>query len=174
MNGAVRYAPQRMQTRRLAAEEEGLVRFRNVIAASSLALLATSCSLGDPMDAGSVNVYLSTDKATLPIGESMTITVRTVNVGNDPLTLTGPSNCLMYVEVLNNQGQSVWNSNVSCVPGPTVTEEIAPGLDKVQSFVWDGTNLGGGRLTAGFYHIRAVALVTGAPYLSPTLSVALE
>jgi hypothetical protein len=150
------------------------VRYRHVIGATTLALLATSCSLGDPVDAGSLNVYLSTDKATLAIGDSMTITVTAQNVGNDPLTFTGPSNCLMYIEVLTNQGQSVWNSNVTCVPGPTVTEEIAPGQDKVQSFKWDGTGLGGGRLTAGFYHIRAVALLTGAPYISPPLSIALE
>jgi len=149
------------------------VRFRHVIGAGTLALLASSCSLGGPVDAGSINVYIEADKTTLPIGESLTATVRARNVGFDPLTLTGPSDCLLYIEVLNNQGSVVWHSNGSCF-GSTVTEEIAPGQDKIQSFTWNGTNLAGARVAAGFYHIRGVARVTGAAYIGPPISVALE
>lgn len=138
-----------------------------------LALLSTSCSLGDAVDAGSINVYVEVDKATLGIGESMTITLTARNVGFEPLSLTGPSDCLMYIEVLTNQGQVVWSSNGACA-GATVTEEVSPGADKVQAFTWDGTSLAGSRLAAGFYHIRPVARVTGAPYVGPLVSVALE
>jgi hypothetical protein len=137
------------------------------------ALLATSCSLGSTADAGSINLYLAVDKGTLPIGESMTITVTARNVGFDPLTLTGPSDCLLYIEVLNNQGSVVWNSTGGCT-GSTVTEELVVGHDKIQSFVWDGSSLAGARLSSGYYHIRAVARVTGAAYIGPPLSVALE
>jgi hypothetical protein len=149
------------------------VRFRHAVGSFLLALSATSCSLGGPADAGSINLYLEVDKASLPIDESMTITVTARNVGYDPLTLTGPSDCLLYVEVLNNLGQVVWNSTGSCTGG-TVTQEVAPGADKVQSFTWNGSNLAGARLTAGYYNVRGVARVTGAAYIGPMLSVSLE
>jgi hypothetical protein len=71
-----------------------------------VALLATSCSLGGPADAGSINLYLSVDKSTLAIDDSMTITVTARNVGYDPLTLTGPSACLLYIEVRSNKDRS--------------------------------------------------------------------
>lgn len=148
------------------------MRFRRLMGAWMVALLATSCSLGSPADAGSINLYLSVDKSTLAIGDSMTITVTARNVGYDPLTLTGPSDCLLYVEVRSNKGQ-VWDSNRDC-PGAIVTEEILVGVDKIQSFTWNGTNFAGARLPAGFYQIRAVARVTGTPYIGPPLSVALE
>ena len=149
------------------------MRFRRVIGALSGILLAASCSLGDSQDAGSVNLYLDVDKGTLPVGESMTITVRALNVGYDPVTLTGPSDCLLYIEVLNNQGQIVWHSQGQCL-GQTVTEELVPGFEKTKSINWDGTNLAGARLSAGFYHIRGIARVTGSSYIGPPLSVSLE
>lgn len=149
------------------------MQLRHVVGACVLALLATSCSLGDTAESSPINVFIEVDKAVLPIGESMTITVTTRNVGFDPLTLTGPSDCLMFVDVLDTQGNVVWNSNGSCT-GSTVTEAVAPGQDKAQSFSWDGTNQIGARLASGFYHIRPVARVTGAAFVGPTRSVALE
>ena len=149
------------------------MRFRHVMGACALALLSTSCSLGDGADASSINVYVAVDKSTLGIGESVIITVTTRNVGFETLSLTGPSDCLMYVQVVTNQGEVVWNSSGACT-GSTVTEQIGPGADKVQTITWDGTNLAGARLAAGFYHIRPVALVTGAPYVGPSVSIALE
>ena len=154
-------------------EGETSVRLRHVVGASMLAVLAASCSLGSPADAGSINLYLEVDKGTLPINESMTITATARNVGYDPLTLTGPSDCLLYIEVLNTSGQVIWHSNGGCVGG-TVTETLDPGEDKIQSFSWAGVNLAGARMPAGFYHIRAIARVTGAPYVGPPLSVSLE
>ncbi len=149
------------------------MRFRGVIGAFSGILLATSCSLGTPDDAGSINLYLDVDKGTLPVGESMTITVRALNVGYSPVTLTGPSDCLLYIEILSGQGQIVWHSQGQCV-GATVTEELVPGFEKTHNITWDGTNLAGARLTAGFYHIRGIARVTGASYIGPPLSISLE
>ena len=149
------------------------MRFRGVVGAAVVTVLATACSLGSPADAGSINLYIEVDKGTLPIGESMTITVTARNVGYDPLTLTGPSDCLLYIEVLSTQGQVVWNSNGGCTGG-TVTEEILAGQDKIQAFTWSGTDFVGLRLGSGFYHIRPVARVTGRAYLGPLLSVAVE
>jgi hypothetical protein len=136
------------------------------------AVLATSCSLGGPAEASSIDLNLEVDNATLHTDEFMTITLTARNVGYDPLTLAGPSGCLLYVEVLSSQGSVVW-SNGSCA-GSTVTEEIAAGEVKIQSFTWDGSGLAGARLASGPYRIRGVARVTGAKYIGPPLSIAIE
>lgn len=149
------------------------MRFRHVRNVCALAVLATSCSLGDPADAGSLNLFVDVNPATLAVGDEMTIIALARNVGFDPLTLTGPSDCLLYVEVLNNQGQVVWHSNGTC-SGATVTEELSPSGEKTRTMTWRGENLAGARLAAGFYHIRPVARVTGSPYVGPPVSVALE
>ena len=150
------------------------MRIRHVIGAFAVALASVSCSLGGAEDAGSMNVYLSVDKATLFVNDTMTITVTARNVGFDPVTLTGPGGCLLYVDVVDNQGNVLWSSNTAGCSPPVVTEEILAGVDKVQSFRWDGTNLAGGRLASGFYHIRGVARLTGGAYIGPPLSVTVE
>lgn len=137
-----------------------------------VALMSSSCSLGSSADAGSITVNIAVDKGSLDIDESVTITVTARNVGYEPLTLTGPSDCLMFIEVRDSQGQVVWSSNGGCT-GSTVTEEILPGQDKVQPFTWDGSNLAGQRLAGGYYYIRAVARVTGGAYASQPISIAL-
>lgn len=149
------------------------MRLRHVISTCALSVLATSCSLGDSAETSNINLYLEVDKATLPIGESMNITATALNVGYTALTLTGPSDCLIYVEVLNNAGQVVWHSNGACVGG-TTTETLDISESKAQTFAWAGVNLAGARLPSGFYHIRAIARVTGQPYVGPPLSVSLE
>lgn len=149
------------------------MRLRQVIGAGALALLGTACSLGESSDAGSVIVDIEADRGTLALDEAMSITVTARNVGDEAYTLTGPSDCLLYVDVLDTSGQIVWNSNGSCTGG-TVTESVVPGGSKSQTFTWDGTNLAGARLASGFYLIRGVARVTGAAFLGPPRSVALE
>ena len=125
-------------------------------------------------DAGSINLYLDVDKGTLPVGESMNITVRALNVGYDPVTLTGPSDCLLYVEVLSSQGQVVWHSQ-GAVQRPDRDRGVGAGLregpdgESGTAPTWPGR-----RLTAGFYHIRGIARVTGSTYIGPPLSVSLE
>jgi hypothetical protein len=159
--------------RRRAATEESIVRLRQLIYAGVLALLGSSCSLGDPEDTASLNVFVSVDKSTLPAGESMTITVTARNVGYSAITLTGPEDCLTFVDILNTQGTVVWNSSGAC-GATTVTREIVPGENYTESIVWGGSNFAGARLSAGYYHIRPVARLTGAPYAGPMISVALE
>jgi hypothetical protein len=149
------------------------VRLRHVMSASLLALSATSCSLENTEDTGSINVYIGVDRSTVPVGESVTITVTARNVGYAPLTLTGPSNCLLFIEILTNTGLVIWRSNVTCA-SDSVTETLEPGENKVQSFSWSGVNEAGARLPSGIYHIRAVANVVGRPYAGPLSSVAVE
>ena len=157
-----------------AALEEVPVRFRHVLGACALALATASCSLGNATDAGTINVYLDVNDSQLTVGqESIIITVTARNVGYSSLSLTGPSDCLLFVEVRDQQGNVVWSSNGGCT-GAQVTQEIAAGADKVQSFTWNGSNNGGGLLAPGLYNIRAVARVTSGAYASPPVTVALD
>ena len=150
------------------------MRFRHVLGASALALAAVSCSLGTSVDAGFINVFIDVSDSQLTVGqESITFTLTARNVGDDPFTLTGPSDCLLFVEVRDTQGNVVWHSNGSC-QGANVTETMAVGADKVHSVTWDGSNLAGAFLGPGLYNVRAVARVTGGAYVSPSTSVALD
>lgn len=152
------------------------MRLRHVAGACSLALLSMSCSLGDTVDAGSINVFVEVNDSQLTVGEeTITITVTARNVGYNPLQLTGPSDCLVYVEIFSPQGTLVWTSGTqNTCQGATVTEDIAAGQAKVQSFPWDGSNTAGAPLGAGLYLVRGVARTPGSPSIGPPLTVALD
>jgi len=150
------------------------VGIRRLIPLLTVVLLATSCSLDVPTEVGNIAIYLEVDKATLPLDESVTITATARNVGYDTITLTGPSDCLVYIQILNSTGLIVYNADQLCT-GATVTENLEAGMDKVRAFVWSGTNQAGARVPAGLYTIRAIARVTGDPYLGTApLTIALE
>ena len=151
------------------------MRFRHVLGACALALATVSCSLEvEPTGASSINVFIDVSDAQLTVGqESVTLTVTARNVGNRIITLTGPANCLLFVEVRDTQGTLVWDSNGSC-QGTTVTEELAVGAERVQAVTWNGTNLAGAPLAPGNYIVRAVARVTGGAYVSPSTTIALD
>ena len=152
----------------------GPVRFRHVLGMSALALSAVSCSLGTATDAGFINVFIDVSDSQLTVGsESITFTLTARNVGDSPLTFTGPSDCLLFVEVRDTQGNVVWNSNGSC-QGANVTETLAVDAEKVQAVVWNGSSLAGAFLAPGLYNVRAVARVTGGAYVSPSATVALD
>ena len=138
-----------------------------------MAVVTGSCSLGNPVDAGVINLFVATDKPTLGQDETMIITVTAKNVGFDPIQLVGQANCLLAVDVLDTQGAIVWNSNINC-PGASITEDLVVGTDKIQNFEWNGTNQAGGRLGSGFYHLRAVARLSTQTYFSPSLSIAID
>ena len=148
------------------------MRLRQLVTVMALGVLAGSCSLGDSTDSAVINLFIGVSDSQLATDEEMTITVTARNVGFDPITLTGPGNCLIYVDALDSQGQIVWNSNSGCTA--TVSEELVVGVDKVVTFTWAGQNQGGGRLPGGFYHLRAVARMADQAYFGPPVSVALE
>lgn len=151
------------------------MRLRHVMSASFLALFTATCSLGDSVDAGSINVFVSVDDAQLTVGEeTINFTVTARNVGYDPLALTGPSDCLLYVEIFDSQGNMVWSSVQGSCQGATVTEEIAAGQAKNQSFPWTGTNVAGSFLAPGLYLVRGVARTPGTSSIGPALTVALD
>ena len=141
----------------------------------AMALVAGSCSLGDSTDSAVINLFLDVSDAQLATDEEMTITVTARNVGFDPIDLAGPDGCLLYVDVLDTQGNIVWTSNTNLYCGAqTANETLVVGVDKVQTFTWHGENLAGARMTGGFYHLRAVARLTTSRYFGPPLSIALE
>lgn len=147
---------------------------RHVIGVFAVALASASCSLGSPEDAGSLNVYVATDDSFLAADDSlMTITVTALNVGYSPLTLTGPTDCLLSIDIRDTQGTIVWDSRSQC-GGASVTEELIPGQNKVQLFTWSGINYAGARVPGSFYYITGVARLTGAPYAGPPLTVTVE
>ena len=149
------------------------MRFRHVLAACGLALAASSCSLGNDLDEGTINVFIDISDPQLSAGETTTFTVTARNVGNGILTLTGQSDCLLFVEVRDRQGTVVWNSNAACT-GAQVTEDLPAGGEKVVQFSWNGTNNGGGFLAPDSYNVRAVARTTTGAYASSIMSVALD
>ena len=150
------------------------MRFRHVLGTSALALSAVSCSLDTPLDAGASEVLIELSDSQLTVGqESITITVTLRNVGYGSLTLTGPSDCLLFAEVLTQQGSQVWSSNAGCTGG-TVTEEVASGETRNQSFSWAGTNTLGQGLAAGVYVVRGVARTADRATIGLSLTVSLD
>jgi hypothetical protein len=145
-----------------------------MVPAFAVVLIATSCSLGDPTDAGSINIYLDVNDVQLTVGlDTITFTVTARNVGNDPLSFTGPSDCLLYVEVLSSIGNMVWSSNIGCA-GQTVTEELAAAQDKVMTIRWDGRTVAGSFLDPGLYVVRPVARTTPTATIGPPVTIALD
>jgi hypothetical protein len=149
------------------------VKIRHVIGILVSAAAAGSCSLDVPTETNTINVFLDLEKGYLPVGDSVRIRVIVSNVGFEPVSLTGPSDCLLYTEVVDNQGTVLWHSNTNCV-GSIVTESVVVGVDRTQSFMWNGTNLAGARLTGGFYLVIGAARLSGTAYRGPAVSISLE
>lgn len=150
------------------------MQFPRVVRVLAVALIATSCSLGEPTDAGSINIFLEVNDAQLTVGQdTVTFTVTARNVGFDPLSFTGPSDCLLFIEVFNSAGVMVWSSNQSCT-GQVVTEALTAGQDKAVSIQWDGRNSAGSFLGAGTYLVRPIARTQGSATVGPPLQVALD
>lgn len=152
------------------------MRFRDVIGAGLVVLSAASCSLDVPSNVDTINVFVGVDlDGALQVGDSVTITVTARNVGVDPLTLNGPSDCLLYAEVVNSLGSVVWRSNTpSNCGGNIVNVDLVVGVDRVQTFVWRGTSDAGERVSSGYYQVRGAARLTGAAYLGPSIGIAVE
>lgn len=145
--------------------------YRAIVPAVSV--LLASCSLGGP-EPSSISLSLEIDKEILAIGETMQITATATNFGYEPLSLTGPTGCLIYFQVQPAAGGiSVYNSSDGCT-GVTVTEEIASGAQKTQVFVWEGLGSNGVRLGSGQYILRGNVRVTGNTYLGPALAFRIE
>lgn len=133
-----------------------------------------SCSLDSTGNGPAIALDLEVDRTTLPRDATMIITARARNVGVSTLTLTGPMDCLLFIEVFVSGNNSPLYSSAADCTGVAVTEEILAGGQKEQVFTWAGVSNNGTRLPEGGYSIRAVARVTGNGYAGPPLVIRLE
>ncbi len=140
---------------------------RNLLGVLALPLTVLSCSLDVPNDVGNIVIYLSVDKETVHLDETVTVTATVKNVGYDGVTLTGPSDCLVYIQIRDSNGVTMYDAGKGCV-GQSVTEALAGGEEQSRSFVWNATTPTGVRAPLGFYTIRAFARLAGSLYLSPS------
>jgi len=123
------------------------------------ALFVTSaCSLDDPELP--LGLEISLDKVALALNDSIRIALTATNYGETPIALSGPSDCLLFFDVRNAAGISVFGSHENCA-GAIVTETIPAGRNREAVFTWNGHNSAGVRLPSGFYSVSALALVVG-------------
>jgi hypothetical protein len=123
-------------------------------------LLTLSCNaLETDPERERLTILTSVDKSTLGLNETMSIAVTVHNVGLEALPLTGPSDCLIFIEVLDTDGDRRYTSASQC-SGNTVTEEIAAGAQRTASFLWDGNANSGSRLPSGLYLLRPIVLLS--------------
>jgi hypothetical protein len=138
-----------------------------------IATLLGSCSLDDG-EHSSVALTLEVDKVDLPPGESMRVTAIARNIGSRTITLSGPADCLIYIEVRPEVGSQVlYNSSTGC-SGASVTEELEPAAQKIQTIDWQGQSDAGIRVPSGNYILRGIVRVTNDPYLGPGLLIRVE
>ncbi|HSA56796.1 MAG TPA: hypothetical protein VLE53_13885 [Gemmatimonadaceae bacterium] len=131
-----------------------------------LAVLATpSCNLETTNVRDAIALFLEIDKTTISENEAMSVTVRAENVGTETLVLSGPSDCLLYIEVINLSGTRVYNSAQSCA-GSQVNEVLAPEAIKEMTFTWSGQHNTGERVI-GTFTLRPVALVSSGARAGP-------
>ena len=127
-------------------------------------LVLTSCFSSLEPDIDSIVLDMEVDRTTVSFGEVLTVTLTATNQGPRVVTLSGPSECLLYFEVYpeSSGGGPVYRSINHCAGG-IVTEELAEGETKRQTFTWDASTDAGARVPSGRYAIRGLARVTYSP-----------
>lgn len=152
------------------------MQLRHVMGMLAAVVAVSACSLETGDEGPQVAIYVSLDKGTLQSAsetelDTVMVTVTALNVGYSPFSLSGPSDCLVYMEVYDNDDNRVYSSAATCT-GQQVTEELPEGEDKVLTFPWNGTNTAGARVPDGFYRIIGVAAITGRTYVGTPASIA--
>jgi len=133
--------------------------------------VTAACSLDDPELP--LGLEISVDKVVLTLNDSIRIALTATNYGDTPIALSGPSDCLLFFDVRNTTGASVFGSHQNCV-GATVTETIPAGRNREAVFTWHGRNSAGVRLPPGFYGISALALVAGGTRRGASAAIQIE
>ncbi|HEX7122603.1 MAG TPA: hypothetical protein VF178_09570 [Gemmatimonadaceae bacterium] len=133
-----------------------------------------SCTSFDSPGGPGIALYLELSATTVPTsGDPINATIIARNVSTGPLTLSGPNDCLLYVEVWNSRSQRVYSSASQCA-GAVIDEELGPGETKTATVTWAGTTTNGDRLPAGIYRMHPVALLPGGAYSQPGANVRVE
>lgn len=137
------------------------------------ALAAGSC--GDPWgtDDGKIALYVEVDRSIIGQGETLTMVLTARNIGSNTVTLSGPSDCLLYFEVLNKEGVTVYNQAEECSGGAT-SVTIAAGEDLERTLTWQAQGRSGSRVPLGYYLIRGIARLTPDAYAAPPVQVLVE
>jgi hypothetical protein len=126
-------------------------------------LLLTSCLGSLEPDIDDIVLDMEVDKTTVSTGESVRVTLTATNQGSKVITLNGPAECLLYFEVYSEtSGSPVYRLDNHC-SGNVVSEQLAEGETKVQSFVWSARSDAGERVPSGRYAIRGLARLTYSP-----------
>jgi Intracellular proteinase inhibitor len=120
-------------------------------------LAASACvSLDNPGAENTLAINMFIDKPTIVLGDSATISITATNFGDNPVTLSAPGGCYLFIEVYSLNGQYEYGSGDSC-RGAITTTTLAPGKDMMATIQWDGRTTAGPRLNPGPYTMRAAA-----------------
>lgn len=141
--------------------------------AAAAAVSAVSC--GDPWgtDDGKIALYVEVDRSVIAQGEELTIVATARNIGSQPVTLSGPADCLLFFEVLNSDGTGVYNMADECT-GAATTVTVEAGADLERTLKWQAQGRSGLRVAPGYYLIRAVARLLPDAYAAPPVQVLVE
>lgn len=146
---------------------------RRLLRSLLAAMAVVSC--GDPWgtDDGKIALYVEVDRAVIAQGEELTITATARNIGSQAVTLSGPSDCLLFYEVLDSDGATVYSMADECTGG-TTTVTIEAGADFERILKWQAQGRAGLRVEPGHYIIRAVARLLPTAYAAPPVQVLVE
>jgi hypothetical protein len=122
---------------------------------------------------GVLDVQLSLGANTLSTGQTTDITVTARNSGEGPISLEGPSDCLLAIRILNGAGTVVYNTDRNCA-GATISAQLGGGQQRVQAFAWDGRSNAGVRVPPGSYTIEGVVRLASNPLTSQPGSIAVQ
>jgi hypothetical protein len=144
------------------------------------ALLILSAALGlggcgslDVTPPTGLSVLLSVDNPVLALGATMHIVVTVTNAGKKAETLSGPSGCLVFVQILSQTSALVYSSTDTCT-GDVTMVSMAPGESRTATIDWDGRSTAGSRLPAGQYALRGGVLQTGLARVGSSLLITIE
>ena len=128
---------------------------RAIICAGLLA--AAACvNLDNPGAVNTLAINMYIDKPTIVLGDSATISITATNFGNNPVTLTAPGGCYLFIEVHALNGAYQYGSGDAC-RGAVTNATIEPGKEMIATIRWDGRTTAGPRLNPGPYSMRAAA-----------------
>jgi hypothetical protein len=145
---------------------------RRVLSAAAC-LAAVSCSLDEPVSEVTLAVTFGVSAPTVPTGGTIEVSVTARNYGSAPVTLSAPSQCLLFFQVHAVGGNVMFRSFDECV-GNSTTQVIPPGEEFSMSFQWDGRGSTGARLVGGTYLLRAGALLGASAILGSSGTINVE
>ena len=122
---------------------------------------------------GVLDIQLSLSTSTLPNGQTTDITVTARNSGEGPISLEGPSDCLLAIRILNSAGTVVYNTDRNC-SGATISAQLGGGQQRTQTFTWNGSSNAGVRVPSGSYTIEAIVRLASDPKTSQPGSIAVQ